>query len=136
MNRIDRSLLSLLAGALAFVSLVGSAGTSFAQDVPPGGAAVISLSEAIHRAQQNEPAFASALAAQKSAAIDRYLGKAALLPSVVYHNQMLYTQPNGQTNQGGQSGTQALPIFIANNAVHEYISQASINETMGLQTVC
>jgi outer membrane protein TolC len=133
MNRIDRSLFRLLARALALVSLVGSIGTSFAQDVPPGGAAVISLSEAIHRAQQNEPAFASALAAQKSAAIDRYLGKAALLPSVVYHNQVLYTQPNGQTNQAAQSGTQALPIFIASNAVREYISQASINETVGLK---
>lgn len=133
MSWIDRSLFSLLTGALALVSLVGSVGTSFAQDVRPGSAAVISLSEAIHRAQQNEPAFASALAAQKSAAIDRYLGKAALLPSVVYHNQVLYTRPNGQTNQVIQSGKQAPPIFIANNAVHEYISQASINETVGLK---
>ncbi len=130
---MDRNLLRLLAGALALIGLAGSAGTSFAQEAKPAGVAVISLSEAISRAQQNEPAFASALATQKSAAIDRYLGKAALLPSVVYHNQVLYTQPNGQTNQVVQSGAQASPIFIANNAVHEYISQASINETIGLK---
>lgn len=97
------------------------------------GSTVVSLSEAIKRAQQNEPVFANALAAQKSAAIDRYLAKAALLPSVTYHNQMLYTQPNGQTNQGGQVGAQASPVFIANNAVHEYTSQASVNETIGLK---
>jgi outer membrane protein TolC len=93
------------------------------------------LQEAIHRAQQNEPAFAAAFADQRSAAIDRYLAKAALLPSATFHNQALYTQPNGQTNQGGQVGTQAAPIFIANNAVHEYASQASINETVGLKQV-
>jgi outer membrane protein TolC len=133
MSRIDRNLLNLVAGALALISAAGFAATSFAQEVKTASPAVISLAEAIHRAQQNESAFASALAAQKSAAIDRYLGRAALLPSVVYHNQVLYTQPNGQTNQIVQSGTQLPPIFIANNAVHEYISQASINETVGLK---
>jgi outer membrane protein TolC len=46
---------------------------------------------------------------------------------------MLYTQPNGQTNQGGQGATQSAPIFIANNAIHEYMSQATINETIGLK---
>ena len=48
---------------------------------------------------------------RKNSHIDSYLAKAALLPTVTYHNQMLYTQPNGQTNQGGQAGTQASPIF-------------------------
>jgi outer membrane protein TolC len=133
MSRMDRNLLHFIARVLTFVSVSVSGGTSFAQEVKPSGAAVISLSDAIHRAEQNEPAFASALAAQKSAAIDRYLGKAALLPSVVYHNQVLYTQPNGQTNQIVQSGAQTSPIFIANNAVHEYTSQVSINETVGLK---
>jgi outer membrane protein TolC len=93
----------------------------------------ISLAEAIRRAQANEPAFAAAVAAQKSAKVDSYLAKAALLPSVTYHNQMLYTQPNGQTNQGGQVGTQASPVFIANNAVHEYTSQGVVSETIGLK---
>jgi outer membrane protein TolC len=93
----------------------------------------ISVPDAIHRAQQNEPVFAAALGGQKSAAIDRYLAKAGLLPSVTYHNQMLYTQPNGQRNQGGQTGFQSSQIFIANNAVHEYISQAAITETIGLK---
>ena len=94
---------------------------------------VVTLEEAIHRAQQNEPTFAGARGDQQSAAIDRYLAKSALLPSVVYHNQVLYTQPNGQKNQAGQTGNQPAPIFIANNAVREYASQASINETVGLK---
>ncbi|MBS1800418.1 MAG: TolC family protein [Acidobacteria bacterium] len=94
---------------------------------------MITVQEAIRKAQLNEPLFAASIAAQKNTVIAGYLAKAALLPSVTYHNQMLYTQPNGQAGSSGQAGTQTPPIFIANNAVHEYISQASINETFGLK---
>ena len=104
-----------------------------AQQVQPDSMHHLTLVEAIKQAQTNEPVFASALAAQKSARIEGYLAKATILPSVTYHNQMLYTQPNGKTNQGGQVGSQASPIFIANNAVHEYSSQAVVNETIGLK---
>ncbi len=111
----------------------GFAVIASAQETKPTEPIVISLSDAIHRAQLNEPTFANALATQKAAGIDSYLAKAALLPSAVYHNQMLYTQSNGKTIQGVQGGSQAAPVFIANNTVHEYISQASINETVGLK---
>jgi outer membrane protein TolC len=133
MGSMYRNRVSFAGGILAFLIASGFTGPSVAQQAPPNGAVVISLSDAIHRAQQNEPGFASALAAEKSAAIDRYLAKAALLPSVVAHNQMLYTQPNGRINRNVQAGAQASPIFIANNVVHEYVSQASINETVGLK---
>ena len=119
-------LVTIVALAMGVVTVAG------AQNAPPTPAP-ISLSEAIRRAQSNEPIFAASVATQKISTIDSYLAKAALLPSATYHNQMLYTQPNGQTNQGGQGGTQAAPIFIANNAVHEYVSQASIDETIGLK---
>lgn len=95
----------------------------------------ISLAEAIHRAEQNEPIFAGAVAAQKSAVIDRYLAKSALLPSVVYHNQVLYTQSNRPTALAAPIGSQSAPIFIANNAIHEYTSQASITEAVGLKGI-
>ncbi|HEU4635150.1 MAG TPA: TolC family protein, partial [Edaphobacter sp.] len=95
----------------------------------------ISLADAIKHAEANEPMFATAVAAQRSAKIDSYLAKAALLPSVTFHNQMLYTQPNGQTNQGGQVGVQASPVFIANNAIHEYTSQASVDERISVSQV-
>ena len=130
---MDRNVLSLVTGALALVTAAGLAGMSFAQEAKPANAVVISLAEAIHRAQQNEPVFANALAAQKSANIDRYLARASLLPSVIYHNQMIYTEANGKINPTAQPGTQVAPVFIANNAVHEYVSQASINETVGLK---
>ena len=130
---MNRNLHRVAARSLAFLLGCGFAITSGAQEARNTSAPVISLSEAIRRAQLNEPTFASALAAQKSASIDRYLARAALLPSVTYHNQLLYTQPNGQLLKGTQVGSQASPIFIANNAVHEYTSQASINETIGLK---
>ena len=94
--------------------------------------ASITLDDAIHRAEASEPNYAAASAESKAAAIDRYVAKTALLPSVVYHNQGLYTQPNGHANNAGQVGSQPAPIFIANNAVREYASQAVVNESVGL----
>ncbi len=55
---------------------------------------------------------------------------------MVYHNQYLYTQPNGLQNQAGQgAGAQPSPIFIANNAVREYASQAIVNQEIGLAQI-
>ncbi len=95
-------------------------------------APAITLDQALFLARANEPTFAAAVAASKTAQIDRSIARAALLPSVVYHNQYLYTQPNGGLNQAGSTGTQAAPRFIANNTVHEYISQGVVSETIGL----
>lgn len=94
---------------------------------------VITLEEAIHRAEANEPAFAAAVAESRATALERKDAKAALLPSVTYHNQFVFTESNhtqASTTQGGSSDS--LPVFIANNAVHEYYSQGIVNETLGL----
>jgi outer membrane protein TolC len=97
---------------------------------------IITLDEAIHRAQANEPAFAASVAESKAAGLDRSIARAAMLPGAVYHNQALYTQPNGQQNQAGQGvGSQPSPRFIANNAVREYASQGVVNETIGVAQV-
>ncbi|MFC6645371.1 TolC family protein [Granulicella cerasi] len=116
---------------LAAVLILSPCLTALAQDAAPPR--TLSLAEAIQQAEANEPAFAAALAAQRSAGIDSYLAKAALLPSVTYHNQMIYTQPSGLNNRSTLSGSQTNQVFIANNAVHEYASQAVVNETIGLK---
>jgi outer membrane protein TolC len=125
-----------LLGAAALIT-ISSAPSSKAQqalgarDAAP---AAITLDEAIRRAEANEPALAASAAASQSARLDRSIARAGLLPSVVYHNQALYTQPNGLENQAGQGvGAQPSPRFIANNAVREYASQGVVNETLGLQ---
>jgi outer membrane protein TolC len=84
----------------------------------------LTLEDALARARKNSTQFQ---AAQTDAAIarqDRYQAAAALLPSVTYNNQALYTQLN-------KSGV----IFIANNAAHEYISQANVHEAIDLVSI-
>jgi outer membrane protein TolC len=95
----------------------------------------ITLQQAIARARENEPGFAAAVANQQVASLDRSIARAALLPNASYHNQVLYTQPNGSRNGSGPVGSQAAPRFIANNAVREYASQGVVNETLGLAQV-
>jgi len=103
---------------------------------PAANPIVMTLEDAIHRAQANEPAFAATVAESKAAGLDRSIARAALLPNAVYHNQVLYTQPNGEQNQAGQGvGSQPSPRFIANNAVREYASQGIVNETIGFAQV-
>jgi len=97
------------------------------QAVPPALATLrLTLEDALARARKNSTQFQ---AAQTDAAIarqDRYQAAAALLPSVTYNNQALYTQSNGPGN----------PVrFIANNAVHEYVSQANVHESIDLLSI-
>jgi len=95
---------------------------------------VITLDQAIQRAQVNEPSFAAARAEAKATALDRSISRAALLPDAVYHNQYLYTQGTRGTVTVDGNQTPS-PIFIANNAIHEYTSQAALTETLGLKGI-
>jgi len=116
--------------------LAAAQDTTAANAQPAGAQPVaITLQEAIHRAQANEPAFAAAVAAGRVAGLDKSIARAGMLPGVTFHNQYLYTEPNGQQNQAGQTGGQAAPKFIANNAVREYASQGIVDETIGVAQV-
>jgi outer membrane protein TolC len=89
----------------------------------------ITLTQAIERAQSADTAYASAVADAGITANDRGIAGAALLPGIVYHNQYLYTQPlhvNGKPVPDSST-----PRFIANNGIHEYVSQAVVTETIG-----
>jgi outer membrane protein TolC len=101
--------------------------------------AAISLDEAIARARTSEPAFAAASAQAKNARLDQSIARAAMLPNAVYDNQFLYTQ-GGAGIIGDPAKAKdplqrpaSLPRFIANNGVHEYVSQASVTENIGPQ---
>jgi outer membrane protein TolC len=136
---------------MAFASLLIISASLRAQETvaPPPSPAVqpsgtmpnaITLDEAISRAKANEPGFAAAVAASRVGNLDRSIARAALLPGVIYHNQFIYTQPaNGATGSGNasaeSSAASAQPRFIANNAVHEYVSQGLVTETIGLQQI-
>jgi outer membrane protein TolC len=84
----------------------------------------ISLEDAIKRAQSANSLFSAANADSRIAQSEHSIARSLLLPNIVYHNQFLYTQGTHQSANA--------PIkFIANNAVHEYVSQASVTETIG-----
>jgi outer membrane protein TolC len=96
----------------------------------------ISLEQAIAMAQNNEPQFAAAVAERRALALERTNAKTALLPTVTYHNQAIYTQPNGvAASRIGQVTGADSPIFIANNAIREYASQGVFDETIGLSSI-
>jgi outer membrane protein TolC len=92
----------------------------------------LTLDEAISLALANEPSFAAAQAEMQSAKLDRTNARVAMLPTATYHNQALYTQPNGvASSRIGQTTNAPSPAFIANNAVREYASQGVFDETVG-----
>ncbi len=123
-------LLSMTVMALAQVQVQGASAKDAQTSTSPVS---ITLDEAIRRAEANEPTYAAASAESRVSALDRSIARAGLLPSVDYHNQVLYTQANGLQNQAGQgAAAQPAPRFIANNAVREYASQGVVNETLGM----
>ncbi|MDP9039417.1 MAG: TolC family protein [Acidobacteriota bacterium] len=92
----------------------------------------ITLAEAIQRAQHADTAFATAQANAGIASAQRTVARSALLPGLVYHNQFLYTQPAQAATTLSSNGTQTPSVrFVANNAVHEYVSQGVATETIG-----
>ena len=96
-----------------------------AQEAQPGSSAqaplTLTLQDALTRARGNSVQFQAALTDQGVAREDKVQARAALLPSLTYNNQFLYTEPNG-TPSG---------VFVANNSVHEYLSQANIHQVLG-----
>jgi outer membrane protein TolC len=127
---------------LACLTTLASAGFAQQQSASPAPlpvTAAITLDDAISRARVNEPVFAAAVAQSKNAKLDQSIARAALLPSAVYNNQFIYTQGGaGFITDPVRAADPALksssaPRFIANNAVHEYVSQVSVTETIGPQ---
>ena len=88
-----------------------------ARDESPAGPE-ISLQNALERARANNQSLQSARLGTALAREDRIQAKAALLPSLNYGNQYIYTQGNG-TPSG---------VFVANDGVHIYNSQGNIHE--------
>ena len=81
----------------------------------------LTLEDALARAQKNSAQFQAAVADAALAHEDRSQARDALLPSVGVNAGAIYTQGNGPGN----------PVrYIANNAVHEYISQGNVHQVI------
>ena len=107
-----------------------------APDSPAGSSepVVITLEEAIQRAQASDPAFAAAQATRKSAALDRSIAVGGLLPTARLNSQDIYTQPNGIYTEGDAGEALApLPRFVANDSrPWEYMAQGVVDETLSV----
>ena len=90
---------------------------AFAQVAPP---VVITLQDALARAQRYGGQIQSATLATRLAREDSVQAKAGLLPSVSALNQFIYTEGNG-TPSG---------VFVANDGVHVYNEQAVVHEDL------
>jgi outer membrane protein TolC len=95
---------------------------SEAETAPP---LQLTLQDALARARKNSVEFQAAATDAAIAAEDRKQARDALLPSATYNNEALYTQGNGAGSVR----------YIANNAVHEYISQGNVHEAIDLAGV-
>lgn len=119
--------------------LAGIAGRSFAQTTDQNQSAplTITLQDALQRAEQNEPQYRSAVTDSRLAHEDRVQARAGLLPSVMYNNAFIYTQGTGPLPESCKSnpGSCTPSRFIANNGVHEYISQADVHQALSLTNV-
>jgi outer membrane protein len=82
----------------------------------------LTLADALARAKTNNPQFQAALMQLGLSREDRVQARAALLPGVDYNNGFIYTEGN-RTPSG---------VFIANNGVHEYVSQGAVQQTVGV----
>jgi outer membrane protein TolC len=113
---------SCLGVALVFLIAGGSAEVS-AQISPPANPITLSFENALKRARSINPELSAAIVDQQVAHEDRVQARAALLPSASINTQYIYTQGNGTKTNA--------PMFIANNAVHEYIGQSDVHEDFG-----
>ena len=123
---MPRGLRTLISYSLLFLvatRATSQVSTQLETNLPPGAAPlVITFQDAIVRARKNLPQFLSANTDLKVAHEDKVQARAAFLPSVTYNSQFLYTKGNGTTTG----------VFVANNFVHEYISQGNAHEVVNL----
>ncbi len=104
--------------------------TNAAPAAPP---VVITLDQAIRLAEASEPGYAAAKANRQSAALDRSIARATLLPSARLFSQDIYNQPNGIPSLDGEGAPSDAPRFVSYDArPREYIAQGIVEETLGM----
>jgi len=119
---VRRTRFLVLAGALVWGTAGQPPGPAQqpGQLAPPGGPISLSLQDALVKARSYSPQFQSAVIAAASAREDVLQARAAFFPTLNYFNQYIYTQGNG-TPAG---------VFVANDGVHIYNSQAVMHEEL------
>jgi outer membrane protein TolC len=121
--------LCLTVGALAQSApnqvLTGTGNQNNTSGAPSNAPLTLTLQDALQRAKKNNPEYRSAVTEFGLAKEDRVQSRAALLPSVNYNGAFVYTEGNGTAGAR----------FIANNGVHEYISQGNVHQEFSLANI-
>ena len=125
----------LIASGFAQVTL--EAQSSVSTSAQSGAPLTITLQDALQRARMNDPQYRSAVTDLGLAKEDRIQARAGLLPDVNYNTSFIYTQGTGPVPASCQTSTLGCPTsrFVANNGVHEYLSQADVHEGLSLTNV-
>jgi len=123
-------LVLLLLGAQGFAQI---SVTSQSQGAP----LTLTLQDALQRARMNDPQYRAAITDLGLAREDRVQARAGLLPDVNFNNSFIYTQGTGPLPVSCTTTTVGCPTFrfIANNGVHEYVSQADVHQALSLTNV-
>ena len=130
--------LVLVAASLStFAQAPGSTVMAQASNPPgaPGNAPLtITFQDALQRARMNDPQYRSAITDLGLAREDHVQARAGLLPSLNYNNSFIYTEGTGALPVTCVNSVVGCPTsrFIANNGVHEYISQADAHQSFSL----
>jgi outer membrane protein TolC len=91
------------------------------QSVPPQASPItLTLQDALRRARDLDVQYHAAALEAGLTHEDHVQARSALLPSLNYNTQYLYTEGTGT----------ATPRYIANNSVHEYVSQGNAHEVV------
>jgi len=117
---------------LVILAIVVTALTAFAQaplnqladaDETTAAPLLLTLQDALERARKVNPEYQAARTESGLAKEDKVQSRAALLPNASLTTSFLYTQ-------GG--GTPGVGRYVANNGVHEYISQGDVHQEFSL----
>jgi outer membrane protein TolC len=108
--------------------------TAAAGTAAAGAPLRLTLQDALDRARKNSVQFQAAVTTAGVAREDRKQAFTSLLPTVTYNSSAIYTQGTGVANQVANPNLSPV-VFIANNAVHEYVSQGNVHEAIDLAAV-
>ena len=134
----ERMIAAGLLGLFSLLSLCDLGSAQVIQEQPAPDSATVSsdtgsnapltltLQDALQRAKTVNPEFRNAVTEAGLAREDRVQRRAALLPNVNYNNSFIYTQ--------GDNTRSNTPAYIANNGVHEYLSQGNVHQELSLAT--
>ena len=121
MRRLQRYLCYLSVGCGTLLLAVSAVGQQKAPADP--SPLRLTLADALHRARSNSVVYQAAVTDALIAREDKKQAVTGLLPTVNYNNSAIYTQGTGVDDQ---------VKFIANNGIHEYISQGNVHQTLDI----